>query len=199
MQGSLRPLLGLVSRTGIPPESLIRRCRSTWPGAEALGVCWMWVQGCGVPRGAGQAFLLILGRTHPRPPPSLLSPRRVSWATCIPCLSNPPAASDSTLRPSHRAVPLPAGLSSYSPLVHPLDVSIHIPMPISLPASDPDAPLDLPPPLSKHHQTLSACQHCSSSRVSGGHNGTNSCACDPCVVSAVREGRGGSGWSGGPL
>lgn len=28
-------------------------------------VCWIWVQGCRVPRGAGQAFLLILGRTHP--------------------------------------------------------------------------------------------------------------------------------------
>lgn len=65
VQGSLRPLLRLVSRTGIPPESLIWRCSSTWPGAEVLCVCWIWVQGCRVPRGAGQAFLLILGRTHP--------------------------------------------------------------------------------------------------------------------------------------
>lgn len=63
IQGSLRLLLRLVSRTGILPASLIRRCHSTWPGVEALCVFWMWVQGCRVPRGAGQAFSLMLGRT----------------------------------------------------------------------------------------------------------------------------------------
>lgn len=194
----MRPLLRLVSRTGIPPASLIRRCHSTWLGVEALCVCWMWVQGCRVPRGARQAFLLMLGRT-PLPPAKSSQPEVCLLAHLHPLPHRPPNCIRFFLTVFAQGSPSAWRSSFYCPFVYPLDTSTHIPMPISLPASEPGAPLDLPPSLSKHHWTPATCQHCSSSRVSGGHNGTNTRACDPCVVSAVGEGQGGSGWSGGPL
>ena len=171
VQGSLRPLL---SRTGIPPESLIRRCSSTWPGVEALCVCWIWVQGCRVPRGAGQAFLLILGRTH-RSESS--QPEACLLAHLHPLSQQPPNGIRFYLEVFTQGSPSAWRSFLLLSVRPPTEASIHIPTPVSLPASEPGAPLGLPPSLSEHQWTLAACQHRSSSRVGSGHSGTHTCAC----------------------
>ena len=128
------------------------------------------------------SFLVDIGKN---PPLQVFSARGMS--------PGPPASSASATPQRHQILPrgLHTGQSLCLEVFPPTlrlsttDASIHIPTPISLPASEPGAPLGLPPSLSEHQRTLAACQHRSSSRVgrvTAAHKPV------PVTVSAVGEG-----------